>query len=110
MADEESRDGWPSAGDGEACTIPDVGVDSLPDPPAMPRSVASLYFRIFALDMRDVKWNTCTEGAFEPDMSVKPLECVAKNLTEVDVEFQITGSVRESARERGVKTAAGAHA
>lgn len=36
----------------------------------MPRSVANLYFRIFALDMREVKWKTCTEGALGPDMSV----------------------------------------
>lgn len=30
-------------------------------PGAMPRSVASLYFLIFAFDIRDVKWNTCTD-------------------------------------------------
>ena len=44
-------------GDGVGCTLPEVGVGAraLPDPEAMPRSVASLYFLIFALDIREVK-------------------------------------------------------
>ena len=57
-------------GGGEGRWLPDVGVDSLPRPPAIPRSVASLYFAIFAFDMRWVKWNTDTDGPFGADMSV----------------------------------------
>ena len=51
----ESKDGVANDGEGEAWLVTADGVESLPEPPAMPRSVANLYFRIFALDMREVK-------------------------------------------------------
>lgn len=62
MADGSNENGS-SDGDGVGLTMLEVGVGTevgvcarpLPDPEAMPRSVANLYFLILALDMREVK-------------------------------------------------------
>ena len=49
-------------GDGVSMVPVELGVGARLSPPApfIPFSVAILYFRIFALDIREVKWNTET--------------------------------------------------
>lgn len=52
-----SIDDGPRDGDGFAWRAPDVGVAvvAFPPPELIPLSVANLYFRILALDIREVK-------------------------------------------------------